>query len=565
MRLRHTTIAIAILIAAGCSSKTETPAATATATAPAPAATSAPAAAAATPAAAPAQKIYGVQELDQMLAPIALYPDSLLSQFLMAATYPGNVADAVKWSKAHPDASGDAAVKQVINEPWDPSVASLVAFPQALDVMGQDPVWVQNLGDAFLAQPEDVMDSIQRLRGKAQAAGNLESNEYQKISTQPAPPPLENPAPMVEDLDGGGGTTTVVQQAPAQTIVIEPAQPDVVYVPSYNPTTAYGNWGYPSYPPPYYPPSNNYYPGSALVSGMMWGTGLAITSSLWGGFGWNDHDVDINVNRYNDINVNNRINASNNKWQHNSANRNGVPYRDNRSRDQYSRNLDGAKQRDAFRGDDSSRAASRARAEKSMENRGVASPGGRAGGNDARTRAQAATRDMNKPGARDRAAAGAGGGDKAAARARASNATAGMDKSAARDRARTAANNPQAKGNAKTAAANRSGASGKARAPTSNKTAAAQKARSAPARHTPTQSNAKAHQAARSTQANRSAAPKHNAMSGASRPQQSHAQANRGRASSASAHRAPSHASKGKPVSRQSHPPARQGGGGHRR
>ena len=189
-------------------------------------------------------KPFGNDQLDQMLAQIALYPDPLLSQVLMAATYPDEFAAAVAWSKAHPDAKGDAAVKMVENEPWDPSVASLVAFPEALITLGDKPDYVRNLGDAFLAQPQDVMDSVQRLRQNAQKAGNLQSNEQVKVSTQAAAPPAAT------------STTVVVQQAapPPQVIVIEPAQPSVVYVPAYNPAVVYGPWWYPSYPPYYYPP-----------------------------------------------------------------------------------------------------------------------------------------------------------------------------------------------------------------------------------------------------------------------------------------------------------------------
>src|SRR5262252_4115252 len=159
-----------------------------------------PAAAPATaPAAAPAaqQKLFKNEELDQMMAPVALYPDSLLSQILMASTYPSDVAEAVKWSAAHKDSKGDAAVNAVENEEWDPSVKSLVAFPQVLDQLAKQPDWVQKTGDAFLAQPQDVMDSIQRLRQQAQKAGNLKSNEQQKVIVQEAPPP-----------DPGTATTT---------------------------------------------------------------------------------------------------------------------------------------------------------------------------------------------------------------------------------------------------------------------------------------------------------------------------------------------------------------------
>src|SRR5688572_3379363 len=210
---------------------------------------SAPAAPQAT-SAAQSESTFSREQLDQMMAPLALYPDSLLAQVLMASTYPGDVADAVKWSKAHPDAKGDDAVRQVGSQSWDPSVQSLVAFPQVLDTLGKDPAWVQRMGDAFLAQPDEVMDSVQRLRRQAQSAGNLKSNEQLKVSTEPA-----------------AATTTTAAPA-SSTIIIEPADPQVVYVPAYNSTTVYGPWPYPSYPPYYYPPSPYYYPGSALWAGL---------------------------------------------------------------------------------------------------------------------------------------------------------------------------------------------------------------------------------------------------------------------------------------------------------
>jgi len=188
------------------------------------------------------QKIYTNQQLDQMLAPVALYPDALLSQIFMAATYPSDVAEAAAWSAANPKAQGDDAVKQVNTKPWDPSVQSLVAFPQVLAQMKQHPDWVQNVGDAFLAQPDDVMASVQRLRSQAKAAGNLKSNQQQKVTEQAAPP-------------GSSEGTTIIQ--------IEPSDPQVVYVPAYNPTVVYGSWPYPAYPPTYWPPPYGYYPGRA--------------------------------------------------------------------------------------------------------------------------------------------------------------------------------------------------------------------------------------------------------------------------------------------------------------
>ncbi len=215
------------------------------------------------------------ERLDQLTAQIALYPDSLLAQVLMASTYPADVAEAAKWSRAHSEQKGDEAVKMVESEPWDPSVQSLVAFPQVIIMMGEKPDWVRDLGDAFLAQPEDVMDSVQRLRAQAQKAGNLKSNEQVKVTTQPAEP--------------RESTTVVVQQPapPPQVIVIEQAQPQVVYVPSYNPTYIYGPWPYPAYPPYYVPyPPGYWFSGfvaGAVTAGIAWGVGVGISNALWGG------------------------------------------------------------------------------------------------------------------------------------------------------------------------------------------------------------------------------------------------------------------------------------------
>ncbi|WP_143218571.1 DUF3300 domain-containing protein, partial [Achromobacter xylosoxidans] len=239
-------------------------------------------------------------QLDQLMAPVALYPDSLLSQILMGATYPDDVAAAAKWSAAHTSESGDKAVKAVEGESWDPSVKSLVAFPSVMDMMGRQPDWVKSVGDAFLAQPDAVMDSVQRLRAQAQKAGNLKSTPQQKVTSSTT------------------NDKTVV--------VIEPADPQVVYVPSYNPTVVYGTWAYPSYPPYYYPPPPGSVFATSLVAGIGFGLGVAAVNSMWGGFDWGHNDVDIDVNRYNNINVNQRIdrnNINNNRttWQHNPANR----------------------------------------------------------------------------------------------------------------------------------------------------------------------------------------------------------------------------------------------------
>ncbi|WP_313625740.1 DUF3300 domain-containing protein [Achromobacter sp.] len=253
-------------------------------------------------------------QLDQLMAPVALYPDALLSQILMGSTYPDDVAAAAKWSAANPKQSGDDAVKAVEAESWDPSVKSLVAFPSVMDMMAREPNWVKSVGDAFLAQPEAVMDSVQRLRTQAQKAGSLKSTPQQTVKT-----------------------TT---QNEKTVVVIEPADPQVVYVPSYNPTVVYGTWAYPSYPPYYYPPPPGSMFATSLVAGIGFGLGVAAINSMWGDANWGHGDIDIDVNRYNNINANNRIernNANNNRstWQHNAANRGNAPYADQASRQRF--------------------------------------------------------------------------------------------------------------------------------------------------------------------------------------------------------------------------------------
>nr|WP_180203347.1 DUF3300 domain-containing protein [Pseudomonas sp. SbOxS1]NYU03017.1 DUF3300 domain-containing protein [Pseudomonas sp. SbOxS1] len=476
---------------------------------PAPAPTASPAntAAATVPAKDP---VFTQEQLDQMLAPIALYPDPLLAQLLMASTYPGEVAEAVTWSKAHPDAKGDDAVKQVANQPWDPSVQALVAFPQLLATLGQDPVWVQRLGDAFLAQPDDLMNAVQRLRRQAQAAGNLQSNQYQNVTIQNAAPA---PAPAT--------TTTTEAPAPASsssTIIIQPADPQVVYVPTYNPTTTYGTWAYPASPPAYYPPPPAYYPGQALMAGLAFGTGVAIVGALWGECDWGNNDVDIDVNRYNNINANNRITNNQNKWQHNAAHRNGVPYRDNRSREQFGRQLDGASQRQAYRGDNAQRAQARDRARSSMDRHGIERPA--TSNLEARDRA----RD-----AQSRAAAG-------------NRLQAGADRPKAADRPR---------------AADRS--QGTARNTRENQQSRVQQ----PRNQNQANQRAQTRQAAQNRQAapavNRGSA-RNNAFAGARSPSQANLQANRGRASQASFQRPNASRAAGHQISRPSGAARSRGG-----
>ncbi len=280
----------------------------------------------------PAAPPFKAEELDALLAPIALYPDSLLSQILMASTYPLEVVQAARWSKANPKLNGDAAVKKVEGESWDVSVKSLVAFPNVLEMMNEKLDWTQKLGDAFLAQQKDVMASIQRLRQLAQNNGNLESNQQQVVRSE------------------------------AQSIIIEPAQSQTIYVPAYNPTVVYGAWPYPAYQPYYYPGVAAWYPGAALATGLAWGVGFAAAGAMFGGWNWGHGDVDINVNRATNIDRNynrNNVNAGN-KWQHNPQHRGNVGYRDQGSRERYSGGRGaGAEGRGDYRGRDGDRGGDR--------------------------------------------------------------------------------------------------------------------------------------------------------------------------------------------------------------
>ena len=288
-------------------------------------------------------------QLDQMLASIALFPDPLLAQVLMASTYPADVALAAEWAFANRNLKGDDAVKAVQNEPWDPSVQSLVAFPQVLAMLAEKPEWVQNLGDAFLAQPGDVMDSVQYLRAKAKAAGNLATNEHQVIAVEPAPPP-----PQVVVVNA--------PPPPTQIITIAPANPQVIFVPVYNPVWAFGPWWHPGFPPWFFPPPPRWGWSAGWNSGFWWGFGIGASAALWGGVNWRTRDVNINVNRWNSININNRIDSRDRdvNWRHDARNRHGVPYRDAASRDRFQNALGDRAGRDDFRGRDDQRARAQA-------------------------------------------------------------------------------------------------------------------------------------------------------------------------------------------------------------
>ena len=230
------------------------------------------------PAPAPAQEKFGAEQLDAMLAPIALYPDPLLAQVLMASAFPVQIVQAQRWldDPAHKALTGDVLEKALQAENWDPSVKSLIPFPQVLSMMSAQLEWTQQLGYAMSIQEKDVMDSVQRLRLQAKSAGSLVSTPQQTVTT-----------------DG-------------PTVIIQPAEENTVYVPVYNPSVVYGEWPYPSYPPIYYPPPPGYVAGSALAAGLAFATGVAIVGGLWnmGYPNWRYGNVNVNVNRWNTVNVN---------------------------------------------------------------------------------------------------------------------------------------------------------------------------------------------------------------------------------------------------------------------
>ena len=256
----------------------------------------------------PPPVVFSQEELDQLMAPIALYPDTLLTQVLVASTYPLEVVAADRFLKANPDLKGDALTTAAQNKTWDLSVISLLQFPSVIAMMNDKLEWTQQLGDAFLGQQGDVMDTVQNLRARAQQAGNLKSTDQQRV---------------------------VVQE---EIIVIESAQPQTVYVPYYNPTIVYGSWWWPARPPMYWMPPPMYRPpgfGDIIVGGIFFGIGVGISNAIWNDYrpSWHSHQINV-VNNVTIVNVNhNRPRPPNGQWQHDPVHRKGVAYRDNQVRD----------------------------------------------------------------------------------------------------------------------------------------------------------------------------------------------------------------------------------------
>jgi hypothetical protein len=264
------------------------------------------------------------EQIEQMVAPIALYPDGLLVQIMMAATYPLEVVEAQRWVEKNPKLTGKALEDALVKQTWDPSVKSMCGFPDLIKRMSTNLDWLQDLGDAFLGQKKEMLDACQKLRKIAYDSGNLKTTEQQKV---------------VVETD--------------KTIVIQSANPEVIYVPTYSPTVVYAGWSYPTY---YYPPMYPAYPpgygAMAFTAGVFWG------AAIWGGCNWGHSDVNINVNRQNNFNrvEHNNINGGNRgqgnqSWQHNPEHRQGVNYRDSKTAQQFGGQAGNSRvSRDAARG-----------------------------------------------------------------------------------------------------------------------------------------------------------------------------------------------------------------------
>ena len=285
------------------------------------------------------------EELEQIVAPIALYPDPLVAQIFMASTYPVEVIQAARFAKANPNLKDAALNEELKKQTWDDSVKALVSFPQVLEMLDSQLEWMQKLGDAILAQQKETMDAIQRLRRKAQTAGNLKSTEQQNVVVEQTEPPQ-----------------------PVTIIKIEPTNPEIIYVPAYNPEIVYGGWPYPAYPPYYYYPP--YYPVGyfAATAAVSFGLGMLVGGAIWGGCNWGGGNFNVHVEHHNNfsrnVNRGNQVNPLSGdrgsgargdraSWQHNPEHRKGAQYRDAATQQRFNRGGDSARSaasRDAFRG-----------------------------------------------------------------------------------------------------------------------------------------------------------------------------------------------------------------------
>ena len=317
-------------------------------------------------------RAFSQPELDQLLAPIALYPDSLLAHLFIAATYPLEVVLAERWARENRSLPAESFNAALEKQNWDPSVKALVPFPDVLEMMSRKLDWTEKVGNAFLAQQADVMDTVQRLRKRAHDAGSLKSTEQQKV---------------------------IVER---DVIRVEPSSPSIVYVPVYDPWWVYGPWWWPAYPPYVVYP---YPAGVAIAPGVIWfGTGLFVGAywGSWGYWGWHNHTCYVN-RAYFRGGYGSRGGqgggavggawatrqqgapgasgaaggvAAAQPWRHDPAHRRGVAYRDTATGERYGRtNRAAVENRRSFRGHEASGAGRTAGAESpAMSARGTARP-----------------------------------------------------------------------------------------------------------------------------------------------------------------------------------------------
>jgi len=285
------------------------------------------------------------EQLSQMLAPVALYPDSLLAQILMASTYPLEVVQADRWLQDPVNAAlrGDELQAALDQQSWDPSIKSLVEFPRILRMMDQNLDWTERLGDAFLADQAAVMDSVQHLRRLARTAGKLQTTPQQVVT------------------------------ASDEAITIEPVSPQIVYVPVYDPSVVYGVWGWPGYPPYYFP---GFYDG-VMFDGFGFGWfGVPIFAPFWGwdSWDWGRHRIRVDPGRFAALNRN-HASIGGDSWRHDSFHRRGVPYADAATSDRFASAVRSAGGQRSLRGfADSPGAAAPLRAAPGAALRGDAPP-----------------------------------------------------------------------------------------------------------------------------------------------------------------------------------------------
>jgi len=314
------------------------------------------------------------EQLDALVAPIALYPDTLLSLVLQASTYPLEVVQASRWADQNKNLKGDALKTETDKQSWDDSVKSLVATADVLKMMSDKLDWTQKLGDAVLAQQPDVMDAIQRLRDRAQKNNKLQDTKQQKVVTK--------------------------QESGRQVIAIEQTDPDTVYVPYYDPNVVYGGWPYPEYPP-YYWGYPGYIGAGLIAAGVGFGAGYLVGRWAGGGYGWGGG-----------CNWGNRAIATpynRGNWSHNAAHRGGVRYNNVNVQNRFGNNnvRAGASNRMDFRGRSGNQVLS-----PGPGNR----PGGGAGAGAGANRPGGGAGAANRPGGGGGAANRPGGGAGAANR-----------------------------------------------------------------------------------------------------------------------------------------------------